>query len=79
MFNFIACLKLFITAAMATKQKRTVLSIKDKMDILKLTKTTSIATVAERYGIGKNTKMNREKILRFQRDEDGKSDEARTR
>ena len=70
---FIVHLKvLFIAAAMATKWKRTVLSIKDKVDILKLTVTTLIAIVAEWYGIRKSTisdiKKNREKILRFQQE-----------
>ena len=36
----------FITAAMVKKRKKIVLSIKDKVDILKLTETTSIAIVA---------------------------------
>ena len=58
------------TSNSAAKLKRTVLTIKDKVKILKLVDTTSSTIIAERYGIGKSTisdiKRNTEKITKFE-------------
>ena len=57
------------TSAAKPKRKRTVLSIEDKVAIIKQLDSSSANVIAERYGVGKSTvsdiKKNRDKILRF--------------
>ncbi len=57
------------TCAAKPKQKRTVLSIEDKVAIIKQLEISSANVIAKRYGVGKRTvsdiKKNRDKILRF--------------
>ncbi len=51
------------------KRKRKVLTVEDKVAIIKQLETTTGAVTAERFGVGKSTisdiKKNREEILRF--------------
>ena len=59
--------------AVASKRKRVVLTIEDKLEVLKLIdKSTSYTIICEKYGIGRSTvsdiKKNREKILKFQKE-----------
>lgn len=59
------------SAASKPKRKRVVLSIKEKLDVLKLLdKSVSYTVIAEKYGIGRSTvadiKRSKAKILRFQ-------------
>ena len=60
------------TCAAKPKRKRTVLSIEDKVAIIKQLESSSANVIAERYGVGKSTvsdiKKNRDKILRFQQE-----------
>ena len=58
---------------MQQRRKRVVLTIEDKLDILKLIdKSVSYHVIAEKYSIGKSTvgdiKKNRDKIMKFQQD-----------
>ena len=57
------------TNAAKPKRKRTVLSIEDKVAIIKQLESSSANVIAERYGIGKDTvldiKKKRDKILCF--------------
>ena len=57
------------TWAVKPKWKRTVLSIEDKVDIIKQLESSSANVIAKRYGVGKSTvsdiKKNRDKILLF--------------
>ena len=57
------------TCAAKPKRKRTVLSIEDKVAIIKQLESSSAIVIAERYGVGKSTvsdiKKNHDKILRF--------------
>lgn len=55
---------------MATKRKRVVLSIQDKLKVIEmLDKSVSFAIIMERFGIGKSTvsdiKKNKAKIIAF--------------
>ena len=64
------CLKMAdSTSAVKPKQKRTVLSIEDKVAIIKQLESSSANVIAERYGVGKSMvsdiKKNRDKILCF--------------
>ena len=67
------CLKMAeFTCAAKPKRKRTVLSIEDKVAIIKHLENSSANVIAERYGVGKSTvsdiKKNCDKILRFQQE-----------
>ena len=57
------------TNAAKPKRKRTVLSIEEKLAIIKQLESSSANVIAERYGIGKDTvldiKKKRDKILCF--------------
>ena len=57
------------TSAAKPKRKRTVLSIEDKVAIIKQLESSSANVIAERYGVGKSMvsdiKKNGDKILRF--------------
>ena len=60
------------TCAAKPKRKRTVLSIEDKVAIIKHLENSSANVIAERYGVGKSRvsdiKKNCDKILRFQQE-----------
>ena len=63
------CVATTSTCAAKPKHKRTILSIEDKVAIIKQLKGSSARVIAERYGVAKGTisdiKKNRDKILRF--------------
>ena len=60
------------TSIARSKRKRKVLSIEDKISIIKQLESSSNKVIAEKYGVGKSTisdiKKNKEKILTFQRE-----------
>ena len=60
------------TFAFTAKRKRKVLTIEDKISIIKQLEISSNRVIAEKYGVGKsmisNIKKNKEKILTFQRE-----------
>ena len=62
-----------MATASASKRKRVVLTIKEKVNIIQLLeKGTSYTVISEKYGIGRSTvgdiRKNKDKILKFSRD-----------
>ena len=66
------CVATTSTCTAKPKRKRTVLSIEDKVAILKQLESSSTRVIAERYWVAKSTisdiKKNRDKILRFKQE-----------
>ena len=66
------CVVTTITCAVKPKHKRTVLSIEDKVAIIKHLESGSARVITERYGVAKSTisdiKKNRNNILRFKQE-----------
>ena len=66
------CVATTITCAAKPKRKRTVLSIEDKVAIIKQLESSSARVIAELYGVAKSTisdiKKNRDKILHFKQE-----------
>ena len=66
------CVATTITCAAKPKRNRTILSIEDKVAIIKQLKSSSARVIAERYEVAKNTILditkNRDKILRFKQE-----------
>ena len=66
------CVATMITCAAKPKRKRTILSIEDKVAIIKQLKSSSARVIAERYEVAKSTILditkNRDKILCFKQE-----------
>ena len=60
------------TTTLRVKQKRKVVTIDDKISIIKRLEVSSNKVIVDKYGVGKSTisniKKNKEKILTFQRE-----------
>ena len=66
------CVVTTITCAAKPKRKRTILSIEDKVAIIKQLESSSVRVIAELYGVAKSTisgiKKNRDNILRLKQE-----------